>query len=68
VLLIVLSGNGMPEGDYAGERGKPDVVSTEASPEAPAEAPTITSVEPPPAAPLPTIEASLTPATVPAVR
>jgi chemotaxis protein MotB len=57
VLLIVLSGNGMPEGDYAGERGKPDAEPAEAPAEAPAETPA--------AGPMPTIEAALVPTTMP---
>lgn len=33
VLLVILSGNGMPEGDYAGERGKPDIEAAPSQPE-----------------------------------
>jgi chemotaxis protein MotB len=62
VLLIVLSGNGMPEGDYAGERGKPDAAPAEAPAETTVQAPAETPVV---AAPVPTIEAALAPTTVP---
>lgn len=53
VLLVILSGNGLPEGDYAGERGKPETEASELQPAAttaqatPVPAPAIT------AAPLP---------------
>jgi chemotaxis protein MotB len=60
VLLVILSGNGMPEGNYADQRGLPesvpappsDLTMTEASP--PAEAPVETTVD----AATPTIDAS----------
>ena len=43
VLLVIMSGNGMPEGNYAEQRGKPE--EEEAPPTAPA---TITDASPPP--------------------
>jgi chemotaxis protein MotB len=59
VLLVILSGNGMPEGDYADDRGKPEVQPAsppaDAAPEQGAPVQQFT-------APPPTIEASLTPA------
>lgn len=48
VLLVILSGKGMPEGEYGEERGKPEVVSQPA---------------PQQAAPAPNIEAGLNPVT-----
>jgi hypothetical protein len=33
VLLVILSGNSSPEGDYAEDRGKPDVPELSAAPE-----------------------------------
>ncbi|HWK49784.1 MAG TPA: hypothetical protein VNR40_07840, partial [Steroidobacter sp.] len=59
VLLVILSGNGNPEGDYAGERGQPEVMPTsqpqpQAQPQpavttaqAATPAPAITAVPPP---------------------
>jgi chemotaxis protein MotB len=58
VLLVILSGNGMPEGDYAEDRGKPEAPPASSPAEtAPAEAAPTRQAAPPP----PTIEASLTP-------
>jgi chemotaxis protein MotB len=56
VLLVILSGSGMPEGDYAEKRGQPDESPVPAGP-SPATA----------ELPVPTIEASLTPITIPAM-
>ncbi|MBL8266444.1 OmpA family protein, partial [Steroidobacter sp.] len=47
VLLVILSGNGMPEGDYASDRGKPDI---EAAPQ-PQPEPVATTVQATPALP-----------------
>ncbi|HEY0942803.1 MAG TPA: flagellar motor protein MotD [Steroidobacter sp.] len=48
VLLVILSGNGMPEGDYAGDRGKPEAETVVPELHSTAtESPTIAAPEPP---------------------
>lgn len=60
VLLVILSGNGMPEGAYAEDRGKPEVEPAAAPPE---QAPAPEQNAPAPA----TIEASLAPTPAPVI-
>jgi chemotaxis protein MotB len=74
VLLVILSGNGMPEGDYAEDRGKPETEAVQPQPPAvattvqtsPAPQPVATTVQATPApisaatdAPLPPVSSSI---------
>jgi chemotaxis protein MotB len=64
VLLVILSGTGMPEGDYAEDRGKPAAEAVEPQPVTPAVQTTIqTMAEPQPAA----TTAQATPAPAPPI-
>jgi chemotaxis protein MotB len=63
VVLVILSGNSSPEGDYAEERGKPETEAVTPQPELPPVATTVQSTPAPvptvTAAPLPPVSAAI---------
>lgn len=66
VLLVILSGNAPPEGDYAEDRGKPQEEAQEQTPDVPEILPALEVMPAPPVPdiPVPMIEAAMQPAGV----